>query len=273
MNGRNDYNMQDQRNPYGSRGGYVDSRSDYRNPYGSRGGYVVSSRRGRRDRAMGNERRGDMNYDMGYSDYASRGNSRSRLDRGMGYGDMGGYDMNNMPHSYDGHYPQGQGSTYYPIEAMGVFNGYYGMPEQDYARGGRRDYGYDMRYGMRGGYHNMDYGYDFAGDFGERLTKSELEHWDKKLLKKIPERDKSFFTKENIVSRAKAMGVQMNDFNEEELFTTVLMMYTDHCDSVGQNYDMYIKIGRDFLMDDDTSVGGGEKLAVYYDCIVEGEDD
>lgn len=217
-----------------------------------------SGRRGDRGMPMHEDMRRDMNYTGGRGGYP------------MGAPDYN-YDMSNQ--GYDGHYPQGQGSTYYPIEAMGVFNGYYGMPEQDYARGGRRDYGYDMRYDMRGYHNNMDYGYDFAGDFGERLTKTELEHWDKKLLKKIPERDKNFFTKENIVSRAKSMGVQMNDFNEEELFTTVLMMYTDYCDSVGQSYDMYVKLAKNFLEDDDTSVSGGLKLAVYYDCIVEGEDD
>lgn len=248
---------------------------DMRNPYGSRGGYVVSSRRGRRDRAMSDERRGDMNYGMGYSDYASRGNSRSRgssnrMDRNMGYemarGDRGmDYDMaygNDSRGSYDG-------GTRYPFNVMGEFGRYDGNYDMNYDRHYHDPYmwGYDMGRDMR-----YDRAYDYAGDYGEKLTKEELEHWDKKLLKQIPERDKNFFTKENIVSRAKAMGVQMDGFSEDELYTTVLAMYTDYCESIGQNYDMYIKLGRDFLMDDDASVKGGEKLAVYYDNIVEEDD-
>ena len=88
--------------------------------------------------------RGDYNYDM-----ARQGDMRND------YARQGGYA---------GHYSQGQGSTYYPIQAMGTFEGYYGMPEQDYAGGGRRDYAYDMRYDMRGGDYvrggRRDYGYD-----------------------------------------------------------------------------------------------------------------
>ena len=119
------------------------------------------SRRGDRGMPMHEDMRRDMNYTGGRGGYPMRD-----------YGDMRGdynYDMarqgdmrNNYARQggYDGHYPQGQGSTYYPIQAMGTFEGYYGMPEQDYARGGRRDYGYDMRYDMRGGYGRRDYGSD-----------------------------------------------------------------------------------------------------------------
>ena len=220
-------------------------------------------------------RRGDRGMDYADMNYTVGRGGRPMRDYTYGQDmpthDYRGYDMNDMPH-YDGNHPKSHGSTYYPIQAMGTFEGYYGMPEQDYARGGRRDYGYDMRYDMRGYHNNMDYGYDYGGDYGEKLTKEDLEHWDKRLMKKVHDRDKHFFTKENIINRAKSMGVQMNEFNEEELFTTVLMMYTDHCDSVGQNYDMYVKLAQDFLEDDDTSVSGGEKLAVYYDCIVEDYD-
>ena len=37
--------------------------------------------------------------------------------------------------------------------------------------------------------------------------------------------------------------------------------------------DIYLRLAKDWLEDDDVSVKGGEKLAVYHDCIVEGEDD
>lgn len=222
-------------------------------------------------------RRGDMRGDMRY-DYGQDMRGRDR-----GYeSDMrrGGYDRNMDGH----HYPQGQGSTYYPIEAMGTFNGYYGMPEQDYARGGR-DYGYDMRddyarggrrdygYDMRG-YDRGDYGdYDDYGDYGETLTEKELEEWCHKLKSQLDEREKQMFSKDMISQKAKQMGKQMEGFGEKELEVATLMVYTDYKQTIGQNPDLAIKLAFDWLTDKDVAVKGAEKLAVYYDCIVMGQDD
>ena len=241
--------MRDGRNPYGSRGGYVTTHRPRRGRRGDRGMYYDANM------DMRSEYRGnDMNYDM------ARG-------------------------GYDGHYPmqghQGQGSTYYPIQAMGTFEGYYGMPEQDYARGnrGRRDYGYDMRYDMRGGdyargrgrdYGYDDYGYDY-GDYGETLSEEEIEKWCKKLKEQLDEREKQMFSKDLIMQKAKSMGKQMEGFGEKELYVATLMIYTDYKNSIGQNPDLAIKLAFDWLSDKDVAVKGAEKLAVYYDCIVEGE--
>ena len=257
---------------------------DGRNPYGSRGGYVVSSRgrgrRGRRgDRGMypmhdmnysggrGGSRmdRGNYNQDMG-GDYANRD---MRFDYNSGnYSDMASQDMRaRQDYGYDGHYyPQSQGSTYYPIEAMGTFNGYYGMPNQDYGRGMGRHYGYDMR----GGY---DYNYNDYGDYGETLSEEELEDWNKKLLSQLSDQEKQMFKKEAIMQRAKALKKPMEGFGEKELYTASLMWYTDNKELFGQNVDFAVKGGYGFLADKDVAVKGAEKLAVYYDCIVEGEDD
>lgn len=283
---------------------------DMRNPYGSEGGYVTTSRRIRRDRAMqedmrrGRDRlmmddmraynRGESDYELadltrqnqeiihdpymprdyetgevyagiddfygetdmarGRSDYAS--NRRNRSDYARDYARSMGRD---------GHYPMGQGSTYYPIEAMGRFTGYYGMGE-DYTRGGRgrgrgRDYGYD-------------YNYDYAGDYGETLGKEEVAHWSKKLMKEMEDKDKQFFTRENIMKKAKEMGVKFDKFSEDDFYITALMVYTDYCKTLGTaNMDIYLRLAKDWLEDDDVAVKGGEKLAVYHDCIVEGEED
>lgn len=242
---------------------------DGRNPYGSKGGYVVSSRgrgRGRRgrDRNMGDY----GHYGMPMHDY------RSFDMRGSDYGDMrgGDYEMRGR----DGHHPQEHGSTYYPIQAMGTFEGYYGMPNQeDYARGGRRDYGYDMGGGygrqyMDYGYPRYDYGYDY-GEGGERLSEKELEHWCKRLKDQLDDREKQMFSKEMISQKAKQMGKSMEGFNDKELEVATLMIYTDYKQSIGQNPDLAIKLAYDWLTDKDVAVKGGEKLAVYYDCIVEGE--
>ena len=150
---------------------------DGRYPYGSRGGYVVSSRgRGRRDRAM-------MDYDDDMARGGRGGRGRGMADYGehymarnddMRYRDYRGGDYGeDMRGGYDGHHPEAR--EYRPIEAMGVFNGYYGMG--DHART-YRDYGYD------------DYGYDDYGDYGETLTEKELEKWNKKLMSHLDDREK-----------------------------------------------------------------------------------
>ena len=194
----------------------------------------------------------DMNYDM------ARGADMRSVDyRGGDYsrGQMMG----------DGHhYPEQMGGqTYYPIEAMGRFNGYWGMPQGDYGypdMRGRRDYGYD-------------YGYDY-GDYGETLSEKELEHWNKKLMSQLDEREKQMLSKEAVIQRAKSMGAKMEEFGENELYTTCLMIFSDYKRSIGANLDLTIKLALDWLNDQDSAVKGAAKLAIYHDeVIMGGEDD
>ncbi len=260
-------------------------RRDGRNPYGSAGGYVVSSRRGRRDRGMDygyderDYRGGDYEYDARRGDRAYNeqdyAENRRDYERGGQYDMASDYtrNMSDMQH-------MGRNQMYRPVEAMGYFTGYYGG--EDMARGGRGrgrymdygyDYNYDMGYDYARRYGRRDYG-DYAGDYGENLTKEELEHWKKKLMKEVDEKDKQYFSKEMISQKAKQMGMNFDKFSEEELELTTLMMYTDYCKTLGtSNMDLYVRLAKDWLEDKDVAVKGGEKLAVYHDCIVEGEDD
>lgn len=219
---------------------------------------------------------GDMNYDM-----ARGGRGRGRGDRG----DYGDYDMargdsrsdmRGGDYRGDGHhYPEQMGGqTYYPIEAMGRFNGYWGMPQEDYGRG--RDYGYDMMGDYRGGYGRRDYGYDYGydyGDYGQSLSEKELDHWCKKLMSQLDEREKQMFKKETIMQKAKSMGKPMEDFGEEELYITTLMAYTDYKEVIGANPDMALRLAYAWLSDKDVKATGSQKLAIYYDEIVMGGDD
>jgi hypothetical protein len=169
----------------------------------------------------------------------------------------------------DGHYQHGRQSRYEPVEFMGYCQGYYGSPE-DYPRG--RDYGYpDMR-GSRRDY-GYDYGYGDYGDYGETLSDKELEHWEKKLMAQLDDRERQMFHKDIIMQKVKSMGKSMEGFGEKELYLATLMVYTDYKQTIGQNPDMAIKLAYDWLTDKDVAVKGAEKLAVYYDCIVEGEDE
>lgn len=253
MDMRNNMPMHDGRNPYGSRGGYVSSRR--------------ARRSGRRDRGM------YPMYDMNYNS----GHSGSRMGRDYNYDmassqDMRGMGYNNYNHNqdmrsgYDGHYPQGQGSTYYPIQAMGTFEGYYGMPNQDYGMNNRRDYGYDMR----GRY---DYGYNYGGDYGENLTEEELKKWCEKLKHNLSEQEKQMFSKESIAQRVKSMNKEMKDFGEKELEVVTLMLLDDYKKTLGTNPELMIKLAFDWLDDKDAKLKGAEKLAVYHDEIVMGGED
>lgn len=277
-----------------------------RNPYGSQGSYVTS---GRRDGLMLDdmrayqqgtyqgdfadmvEQRQPLRHDPYMPrDYAQSGQGmngqgqRNDYGSGMPYAgvpafyeqnpqmqDMArgrrmdyGYDMarRNQGYGYDGHHlgMQGQGSTYYPIQAMGTFEGYYGMPNQDYARGNYN----------QGGRRN-DYGY--YGDYGETLSEEDLDKWCKKLKEQLDEREKQMFSKEAITRHVKQIGRQMQGFGEKELEVTTLMIYTDYKNSIGQNLDLAVRLAFDWLNDKDASVKGAEKLAIYHDCIIEGEDD
>lgn len=204
---------------------------------------------------QGDYARGDMNYDM------ARGEDMRSMDyRG---GDYRGGQMMGDGH----HYPQSQGSTYYPIQAMGTFEGYYGMPQEDYGRG--RDYGYDMRGRRDYGY---DYGYDY-GDYGEEaLSKEELKEWEHKLMGELDEREKQMFKKEVIIPKFKQMGIEMKDFTEDELYVFTLAKYLDHKHSIGQNPDLAIKIAKDNLCDQDIAYQGSMYLMKYFDTFVEPRD-
>lgn len=270
----------------------MDMRMDGRNPYGSRGGYVRSTRGGGRGRGRGRRDRG-MYYDEGdmrmrdygdmtrrgrYGDYGEdmrrdyEGGDMARGGRGgqgRDRGDYGDYDMTDgryyegdMRRGRDGHYMGGQ-RGYEPIEFMGYCSGYYGAPQQDYGRG-------DYRRGDYGRYYRSDYGDygDDYGDYGETLSDEELDRWNKKLMQQLDEREKQMFSKEAIMQKIKQMNIHMEGFGEKELYTATLAMYTDHKSTIGQNVDLAIKLGRDFLTDKDSNVKGAERLAVYYDTFV-----
>ena len=234
-------------------------------PRNSRGEF---RRRRRGDRGM---RRGDY----GYHHDMPRGDMNYGATRGdMPYHESVPYDRRGDMRMGDGHYMHGgrQGG-YEPVEFMGYCSGYYGSP-QDHTSG--RDYGYDERdygYDMRGRDYPRDYGYRDYGDYGETLSDEEIEKWSHKLMSQLDEREKQMFHKDAIMQKARSMGKQMEEFGEKELWLTTIMVYTDYKNSIGQNPDLAIKLAYDWLSDKDVSVKGAEKLAVYYDCIVEGEDD
>ena len=228
---------------------------------------MARGRRGHRGRGMdyGRDYREHryMEHDSRENDFT---NSRRDYERGRHdyeydrrY-DMG-YDSDMRREDY--HHMRKGGETYYPIEAMGYFSGYYGGVE-DYARSGRmRDYRYED-------YRGHDYR-DYADYGSERLERHEIDHWVEKLIKNLNPDEKEMLKMDKIMKKAQDMGIKFDKFSEDEFYVTVLMTYTDYKDTVGKsNIDMYVRLAKDWLCDEDTGVRYGEKLASYYDNVVEG---
>lgn len=162
--------------------------------------------------------------------------------------------------------------------------------EYDYARRGRdsqsdRNYSYDMRNdyndyrkdNARGRDRNYDYGYDYRGrrDYGEPkyLSDEDLMDWSRDLLESIEQKDRPMYTRENITRRAKDMGMSFKDYSEDELVVTTLMMVTDYGKTLGTtNLDTMLRLAKDWLCDEDSELQYGEKLAAYYEHIIDPED-
>lgn len=154
--------------------------------------------------------------------------------------------------------------------------------EPDYARGGdraMRDREFDGHYGY------PVYPFEIAGRVGREypmfdhhmsggtqyLTEHELKDWAKRLLSEVDEKDKAMLEKEAILSKVEALGIEFEKFTKEEFYVVVLMMYTDFCKTLGTaNFDIYLKLAKDWLCDDDIALRYSEKLAAYHDTIVKG---
>lgn len=220
----------------------VMSQRDGRNPYGSRGGYVSSSRRGR-DRAYmnydmargnrGRDREMDMEYD--YAKYDSRYDSRYNSDRRV----------------QDGHYPYQQyGERNRPMEYEMYGYGIGGIKPMNY------DYGYD-------------YGYDYASEDMEQEWKEHLKKWCEELKRY----DRFNMPKDQVIQNARQMGATFKDYNEDEFYTTYLMIVSDYKKSISDPHIAILQ-SQEWLEDEDSKLKGSDKLcAYYYEVINAGEED
>lgn len=210
---------------------------DGRNPYGSRGGYITSRDPRRRDGAR--------------MDYARAGR-----------GEMMGADYNYSGMDYAEKRPDMEDYGY-PFEVYGE------LEMEDFARGrnARGQYTRDRHF-----YDPMymnDYRYDYAG--ANMLSNKELMQWNQRLTNELEEKDKNYFKYENIEKKAKDMGMTFDKYSFDEFYTTILMMVTDYCKTLGTaNPDVYLRLAKDFLEDKDSGLKYGEKLAAYYDYVVMG---
>ena len=198
------------------------------------------ARRGRgRDRA-----RGRRDYHGG--EY--RGNMEYR----------GDYDMGDDDYDYDYDYEMDgrQG-----VRGTGRYGRGGSMYRGDRARG-RRDY-YD------------DGNYDYA-DEPMRLTKREMQEW-KRSMQNADGSLGEHFNGEQIKGMAEKLGVRYNGYDEKELCMTTNMLYSDYCEAMRsvippeKELMAYVKMAKAWLEDEDAPEGG-EKLALYFRCIVDSDE-
>lgn len=155
--------------------------------------------------------------------------------------------------------------------------------DASYVGHGTVDYspqGYDSTDGRRGVYGTGPYGVGGRmhrdRGHGIKLTKRDMMKWKKGMYNA----DGSYGEKynlEQIMQHADKMGVKFDTYDEKDLCMTVNMIYSDFCEKAKKYVpaDRMLQFCIDFavawLEDDDASVEGAEKLALYYCCIVEDE--
>jgi hypothetical protein len=190
------------------------------------------------------------------------------------YGRRGGYSDRRGREDYAGrrmgYGPRGGDYGYTPFEQMQERNRY--DMNQDY------DYDYDYDYNDYANYDYNDYGMDYEQDYrrggrrdygSKKLEKEDYQEWIGKLMEKVDHKDSEMFKKDKIMQKAQELGIKPEGFTMEDLYLTTIMMYTDYYKTLGNaNITIYVRLAKDWLMDDDTSVKGSEKLASYYENIV-----
>lgn len=214
---------------------------DGRNPYGSRGGYVDSAR----GRDYEYDRMGDMAHNR---EYSSRDYNRdyNRAD----------YEMDGRNNQYDRQH------------------------NRDYARRvGYFDYNDDYKYDMRaydynrGRDYNRDYNYDMRGrDYAEedfKLTDSDIKKWEKA----IRESGGSIFGKEQVEAVARQSGIKFDEFSPELLTVVASALKSDYGKTINGDVSLFIKLAKDFLCDDDFDGTPEEKAYLYYNAIVNKDDE
>lgn len=140
----------------------------------------------------------------------------------------------------------------------------------------RRDYRNDIDHmsDYRRDYENRDYDYrpDYRDDYyNYDRAKDEYEMDLKKWIEKLKSKDRFGVSKQQVLEQAKNMGVKFDEYDEMEFYAVYLAMISDY-KSIANDYNMYIKMAKDFLEDDDIAVSPSEKVCIYLYQIVLGEE-
>jgi len=123
---------------------------------------------------------------------------------------------------------------------------------------------------------NRDYEYDYAR-FSDKshspfLQEQDIKEWKEDLMEMLSDNEKQMLSKESVLSKAREKNIKFEDYTEDELYLTTLMVFSDYKNTLGGNsLDVYVSLAKDFLEDKDSELSGGEKLSAYYEYVVCGE--
>lgn len=148
---------------------------------------------------------------------------------------------------------------------------YYGRNDRNYPHDMPERYQYPSEAGERDYRSYPEYDYNYGRDYSSAKYDQEYHEDLKRWANQLTRKDKFKIDKEQIIRRAKEMGVNFQDYDEEEFYVTYLMQVSDY-PTIASDYTTYVSMAKDFLQDDDIKVSPSEKLCKYYYGIVLGED-
>lgn len=158
---------------------------------------------------------------------------------------------------------------------------YYGRhdySDRDYDR--EREYDRDDDYRRDREYRDYNYDprdYATSGGTDMRLTKDDMRSW-KRMMRNADGTIGEHFDHEQISRVADQVGARYNGYDENELCMTANMIYSDYGEVLrayipkDKEATIYTKLAKAFLEDEDAPQGS-EKLALYYYCIVKGDEE
>ena len=159
---------------------------------------------------------------------------------------------------------------YYPEHIYRDYNADPREPYEPMATRGDEHYGQPprmARFEMHGVGGMHPYG-DYSSDDVDKEYEKDLHHWIEKLT---PKNRFKLISKEQVLQQAKNMGVKFEEYDEHEFYAIYLMHVTDY-PTISNEYNMYIRMAKDWLEDDDLPISPSEKVCRYLYSIVLGED-
>lgn len=213
---------------------------------------MIMRRRRDNDSRRGDSRRGrDNNYDRGYDKGYDRG-----YDEAYDEAYDKGYDE-----AYDRAYRDGFDSGYDEAHERLSPYGNRGMTVED----GRRGVRGTGRYGIGG---SMYRGRRDRASEEMYLTKEDMKEWKENLSMG------EHFSLPQVEQAMQSLRIEPKEYTEEELCLMANALYSDYYKTLKniipkeKEVMYYTSMAKDFLEDDDASVKGGEKAAIYYLGIV-----
>lgn len=113
-----------------------------------------------------------------------------------------------------------------------------------------------------------EYRRDYASDDYDKEYHEDLQKWADNLKKY----DRFNMPKEQLLSSAKQMGVNFNDYDEEEFYTIYLMHVSDY-PTLSNEPHVYLGMAKSWLEDKDLDIEPSEKVCKYlYEIVMADED-